>query len=108
MRIMLRDLPEEEGDQTAAEAADGVEAVENYRQCRPELTTPDIVMPEKTGSEALKEIIAFDRASQVVRCSAIGQESLNTAAAQAGAKAFIVKPSNPELVAQVLKQAAEG
>ena len=65
-------------------------------------------MPNKTGIEALREIIAFDPEARVVMCSAIGQEALYEAAAKAGAKAFILKPFNPELVAQVVKEAVQG
>jgi two-component system, chemotaxis family, chemotaxis protein CheY len=108
MRKMLRDILEEEGYQVAAEASDGDEAVQMYKEVRPELTTLDIVMPNKTGIEALKEIMAFDPAAKVVMCSAMGQESLTSAAAEAGAKAFIVKPFNPELVARVIKEVAQG
>jgi len=108
MRKMLRDILEEEGYEIAAEASDGEEAVQKYRECRPDLTTMDIVMPHKGGIEALQEIRAFDPAARVVMCSALGQESLTAAAAQAGAKAFILKPFHPELVIRVLKEAAQG
>jgi two-component system chemotaxis response regulator CheY len=108
MRKMLRDILEEEGYEIVAEACDGVEAVAKYRQTRPDLTTLDIVMPNKTGIEALQEIIAFDPAARIVMCSAIGQESLTVAASQTGAKAFILKPFNTELVVRVLKEACEG
>ena len=105
MRKMLRDLLEREGYQVVAEASDGVEAVATYREHLPDLTTLDIVMPNKTGIEALQEIIAFAPAARVVMCSAVGQESLSAAATEAGAKGFILKPFDPELVARTLKEA---
>lgn len=107
MRKMLRDILTEEGYLIVAEASDGEEAVARYQEHRPDLTTLDIVMPNKTGIEALQEIMALDPGARVVMCSAIGQESLTKAATQAGAKAFILKPFNPELVARVLKEVAE-
>lgn len=108
MRKMLRDILEEEGYEVIAEASDGNEAVEKFQQCRPDLTTLDIVMPNKGGIEALQEIMALDPGARVVMCSAVGQESLTAAAAEAGAKAFILKPFNPELVARVVKEATQG
>ena len=108
MRKMLRDLLEKEGFQVVCEASDGVEAVAKYRETRPDLATLDIVMPNKTGIEALREITAFDPAARVVMCSAVGQEELTLAAAQAGAKAFILKPFHPELVVRTLREACEG
>ena len=108
MRKILRDLLEKEGYQVVGEAGDGGEAVARYQETRPDLTTLDIVMPDKTGIEALREIMAFDPAARVVMCSAVGQEPFTAAAAQAGAKAFILKPFNPELVVRVLKEACKG
>lgn len=108
MRKMLRDILQEEGYLVAAEASDGEEAVRLYQEFRPDLVTLDIVMPNKTGIEALQEIMAFDPKARVVMCSAIGQESFTNTAMQAGAKAFILKPFNPELVARVLKETAQG
>lgn len=108
MRKMLRDILTDEGYEVTAEASDGEEAVQKYRETRPDLVTLDIVMPNKTGIEALQEIMALNPQARVVMCSAIGQETLTTAATQAGAKAFILKPFNPELVARVLKEVAEG
>lgn len=108
MRKMLRDLLEKEGYQVVAEASDGAEAVAKYQELRPDLTTLDIVMPKMTGIEALQEITACAPAARLVMCSAVGQESLVAAALQAGARAFILKPFNPELVARILKEACEG
>lgn len=108
MRQMLRDAPEEEGYEVTAEAADGDEAVAKFRQFRPDLTTLDIVMPNKTAIGALQEIMAIEPAAKVVMCSALGQESFTATATHAGAKAFIPKPFNPEMSAQVIKEAIEG
>ncbi|TSK06759.1 MAG: response regulator [Geobacter sp.] len=108
MRKMLRDILTEEGYEITAEASDGDEAVAKYRESLPDLVTLDIVMPIKGGIEALQEIMAYDAAARVVMCSAIGQEALTTAATEAGAKAFILKPFNPELVTRVLREVVQG
>lgn len=108
MRKMLRDILTEEGYEITAEASDGEEAVAKYREALPDLVTLDIVMPNKGGIEALQEIMAYDAAARVVMCSAIGQEALTTAASEAGAKAFILKPFNPELVTRVLREVVQG
>lgn len=108
MRKMLRDLLEAQGYQVVAEAADGVEAVTRFQESRPQLTTMDIVMPNRTGLEALREIRSIDSSARVVMCSAVGQESLAEEATRSGAQAFILKPFDPEVVARVLKEACEG
>jgi two-component system chemotaxis response regulator CheY len=62
----------------------------------------DIVMPEMTGIEALREIMNLNSAANVIMCSALGQDSLVMEALDAGAKDFIVKPFQPEKVLDVV------
>ena len=92
----------EEDYQVVAEAENGIEAVEKYKEHNPDIVTMDIVMPEMTGIEALKEIMGMDSGANVVMCSALGQDSLVMEALDAGAKDFIVKPFQPEKVLDVV------
>lgn len=92
----------EDDYQVVAEAENGVEAVQKYREHNPDIVTMDIVMPEMTGIEALKEIMAIDSGANVIMCSALGQDSLVMEALDAGAKDFIVKPFQPEKVLDVV------
>ncbi len=92
----------EDDYQVVAEAENGVEAVQMYREHDPDIVTMDIVMPEMTGIEALKEIMAIDSGANVIMCSALGQDSLVMEALDAGAKDFIVKPFQPEKVLDVV------
>ena len=92
----------EEDYQIVAEAENGIEAVEKYKEHDPDIVTMDIVMPEMTGIEALKEIMEEDSGANVIMCSALGQDSLVMEALDAGAKDFIVKPFQPEKVLDVV------
>jgi two-component system chemotaxis response regulator CheY len=92
----------EEDYQVVAEAENGIEAVEKYKEHDPDIVTMDIVMPEMTGIEALKEIMESDPGANVIMCSALGQDSLVMEALDAGAKDFIVKPFQPEKVLDVV------
>ena len=85
-----------------AEAENGIEAVEKYQEHNPDIVTMDIVMPEMTGIEALKEIMKLDNKANIVMCSALGQDSLVMEALDSGAKDFIVKPFQPEKVLDVV------
>jgi two-component system chemotaxis response regulator CheY len=104
MRQMIREIIEPEGFEIVAEAADGVEAVEQYEAVRPDIVTMDIVMPKRSGIDAAKRILELDPAACVVMCSALGQESLVMEALQVGAKDFIVKPFKPESVIDTLNK----
>ncbi len=107
MRKVLRGIVEEEGWTVICEAADGADAVLKYRECLPDVTTMDIVMPLKSGIDALSEIIAMDKNAKVVICSAMGQEGLLEEARKAGARGYIRKPFDPDTVKRVIRQIAE-
>ncbi len=107
MRRVLRGIVEEEGWTVVGEAADGVEAVQKFRECLPDVTTMDIVMPLKSGIEALSEILAIDKSAKVVICSAMGQEGMLAEARKAGAMGYIKKPFDPPTVKRVIRQIAD-
>jgi len=106
MRNMLKEVFLKAGYEVVGEAADGLEAVEQFRQLRPDLVTMDIVMPRKSGIEALQEIRKEHPEACIVMCSAMGQESLIIEAVQAGARDFIVKPFKEEKVLEVVRRIA--
>ncbi len=107
MRQMIREIVESEGFEVCGEASDGVEAVDEFKRLQPDVVTMDIVMPLKSGIDAVRGIMALDPGACVVMCSALGQETLVTEAIQAGAKDFIVKPFKPDSVIETLKKALE-
>ena len=84
-----------------------MEAVELYLKLQPDLVTMDIVMPKRSGIEAVRSILAEDPQAQVVMCSALGQETLVMEALHAGAKNFIVKPFKPDAVLSTLDRLLE-
>lgn len=56
MRMMIRDILTKNGFEVVGEAQDGAQAIEKYKELRPDLITMDITMPEMDGIAALKEI----------------------------------------------------
>jgi two-component system chemotaxis response regulator CheY len=105
MRKMLRDALSEGGHEVVGEAVNGADALKQYQEVRPDVTTLDITMPEKDGLEALKDIIGFDPAARVVMCSALGQETKVLEAIKGGAKDFVVKPFQPDRVLAAVDKA---
>lgn len=105
MRMVIKkELEKMGGYEVIAEASDGEEAVELYKEYKPDITTMDITMPKKTGIEALKDIVAYDKGAKIVMVSAMGQEEWVKQAIIAGAKNFIVKPFTPEKLQEVLNK----
>lgn len=102
MRRMLRELLSKAGLEVVAEAGNGREAVEQYRQARPDLVIMDITMPELDGIAAVREIVREDPSARIVMCSALGQQELIVEALEAGAQDFVVKPFVPEKVLEAV------
>jgi len=110
MRKMLSDILKKEGFEICGEAENGKEAIEKYKNLKPDIVTMDIVMPEMEeidGVAAVKEIMKIDPQAKVVMVSAMGQHALVVEAIQAGAKDFIVKPFQPSRVVEALKRVLE-
>ncbi len=107
MRQMIREIVEAEGHEVVGEASDGDEAVEEFKRLHPDIVTMDIVMPRRSGIDAVRGIVEIDPTARVVMCSALGQETLVTEALQAGAKDFIVKPFKPDAVLATLRKVLE-
>lgn len=104
MRALLREILEGEGYEVSAEAVNGEEAIERYREIRPQVVTMDILMPGLDGIASLRAIRSMDAAARVVMVSAVGQEGLITEAMAAGAAAYILKPFNQAQVVTTLKK----
>jgi two-component system chemotaxis response regulator CheY len=104
MRNMLKEIFIRAGYEVVAEAENGEEALDLYRQTRPDLVTMDIVMPKRSGIQALQDIIAEHSKACVVMVSALGQDSLVLEAVESGARDFIVKPFKEEKVLEVVSR----
>ncbi|MCR8630802.1 MULTISPECIES: response regulator [Paenibacillus] len=104
MRMMIRDILTKNGYEVCGEANDGAQAIEKFKEVRPDLITMDITMPEMDGIAALKEIKKLDPNAKVIMCSAMGQQAMVIDAIQAGAKDFIVKPFQADRVIEAIKK----
>lgn len=52
MRMMIRDILTKNGYDVVGEASDGAQAIEKYKEHKPDLITMDITMPEMDGITA--------------------------------------------------------
>ena len=104
MRTMIGDILNQAGFEIVGEAESGLQAVQKYRELKPDLVTMDIVMPDMGGIEAVREICKQDPEAKILMCSAMGQQALVVEAIQAGAKDFVVKPFQPSRVLEAVQR----
>jgi len=107
MRTMLRSIISGGGYEVIGEAGNGRAAVELYATLRPDFVVMDMVMPELSGIDAVREICALDPSARIVMCSAMGQERIVSDAIAAGARGFINKPFTPSRVLEALAALVE-
>ena len=108
MRKLIRDALEPIGFEVVGEAADGITAVERFRELRPDLTTLDIVMPKADGLAALSGIRQIDAKAKVIMVTAVDQRDSMLRALQLGVSDFIVKPFDADRIVSAVERAMSG
>ena len=81
-----------DGGHDVIEAANGVEALERYKESKPDGVLLDINMPVMDGIVTLHEIMHMDPSARVAMVTCIGSQSIVLTALQAGARDFVMKP----------------
>jgi DNA-binding NarL/FixJ family response regulator len=74
-----------------AEAANGREAVEQFRSHHPDVTLMDLQMPEMSGIDALVAIRSEFPKARIIVLTTYAADALCQRAMQAGAQAYILK-----------------
>ena len=105
MRTLVRDALTKAGHEIVGEAENGNQAVDLYKNLKPDLVTMDITMREKDGLDAASEILKSDGRARIIMVTALGQEDLLARAIKMGVKDFVVKPFPPERLQQAAAEA---
>ncbi|MGH9447412.1 MAG: response regulator, partial [Terriglobia bacterium] len=84
------------------EASDGREAVEKARQLRPEVVVLDITLPQLTGLEAARKILAESPGMRLVFFTMHNSEQMVYEALNTGAQGYVLKSdSSSDLVSAI-------
>ena len=102
-RKQLKDIIVEHGYQDFLEASNGQEAIDLYKEHKPELVFVDIVMPVKDGVQAIHEIREFDPEANIIVVSSVGTQTQLKNAIMEGARDFVQKPYTNSGIADILK-----
>ncbi|MDH6219222.1 response regulator transcription factor [Streptomyces pseudovenezuelae] len=109
VRTGFRMILTADGIEVAAEATNGVEAVEAVRRTRPDVVLMDIRMPEMDGLEATRRILtgAADE-PRVVMLTTFDLDHYVYAALSAGASGFLLKDVTPEHLVTAVRTVRSG
>ena len=104
IRQDIREILERNGYEVI-EAENGAEAVEFYKEQRPDIVTMDINMPKIHGLRATQMITNYDPNAKIIICSTmVALSNYIKLGKEAGAKAFLSKPfSENELLTEIKK-----
>ena len=91
------------GGQAAGFAANGREAINQYKKLQPDIVLMDITMPEMEGIEAVEGILAEDELAKIVMVSSVSYQDMVKRALASGAKHFLAKPVKREQVASIVE-----
>jgi two-component system chemotaxis response regulator CheY len=94
MREMLAEMLEQEKDryEVVDFAVNGKEAVEKYKELKPDLVTMDLAMEVMDGIQAIVEIKKYDPNALIIAITALGTPEQKNAALDAGAGEYLWKP----------------
>ena len=92
-----------------AEATDGEEACELYERHSPDVLMLDLRMPKKDGLQIVTELMArrVSKPRIVVMTSYDSEQNIRQTL-NAGAKAFLLKRSHPQLIREAVRRVAQG
>ena len=98
------------GIEVVGEAADGAEAVHLARRLQPDVCLLDINMPRMDGIEATRALAGPDAANPipVVVITTFDRDEYVYGALKAGARGFLLKDADTELLVQAITAAASG
>jgi two-component system, chemotaxis family, chemotaxis protein CheY len=92
-RYQIREFFEQKlGFKVLAEAENGEEAFEQYKNWMPSLITVDINMPMENGISAIRKIMNFHPEANIIVVSAIRNSEKMTEVLKLGPKGYIKKP----------------
>lgn len=101
-------LEDVDGIDVVAEAADGVEAVLKTRAVKPDVILMDLMMPRKTGIEAIEEIKHENPNARILVLTSYSDDDKVFAAIKAGALGYLLKETSTKDLLQAIRDVYNG
>lgn len=109
MRIGLKSLLEEHKSiDTIYEATTAKEAIEKYKLLKPDVVLMDIGLPDSNGIEATKKLIEYSQDCKVIILTSHLSEEEIFSSLHAGARAYVMKDVNTDVLEMIIKTVNDG
>ncbi|MBB4864433.1 two-component system sensor histidine kinase EvgS/two-component system response regulator EvgA [Pseudomonas nitritireducens] len=107
-RHALRLMMEADRHEVVGEADNGPDALQQVRQCRPDLMILELSIPRLGGLEVLQRLVAQESAVKVLVLTAQDSEYFAGRCLTAGAAGFVSKQEDPQAVREAVRAIAQG
>jgi len=105
---LRRILEEAEGIKVVGEACNGVEALNNIHQLKWDVMLLDISMPEKGGSDTLRQVLEENKHAKVLILSMHTEDQYAIRMMKAGASGYLTKDVAPEKLVEAIHTVVDG
>lgn len=89
-------------------ARNGLEAIKMVERTRPHVITMDLTMPEMDGIECVERVMIIDPNIRILVVSALADIETGILALEKGARGFLCKPFDDDLLNGALVELTEG
>lgn len=96
------------GIRVIGEAADAGAAYSEYRRSNPDVVVMDISLPDVSGIEAMRHMLAREPEAKVLIFSMHEEPIFASRAFQAGALGYVTKASAPDVLVEAVRAVAQG
>jgi two-component system invasion response regulator UvrY len=101
-------LAKQTGLRVVAEAEDGVQAYQRFKECRPDVVVTDLSLPGLSGLELIGRIKRRAPEAKILVFSMHQNPSFAVQASRAGALGYVTKSSSPEVLLRAIREVHAG
>lgn len=102
-RRLMSELLVRAGFHDIVEAKDFDQGLDRFRADRPSISFVDMILPGKSGVDLTRAILQTDPKATVIAMSSIINKKMIRESLEAGAKDFLLKPTNEIALSSVLQ-----
>ncbi|MGB2603116.1 MAG: response regulator transcription factor [Candidatus Sulfotelmatobacter sp.] len=92
----------------AAEATTGLQAIQKFRDLKPDVTLMDLRLPDMSGIDSMIAIRAESPQARIIILTSFGGDVEIQRALEAGARAYVLKSMPPKELVDVIRQVHAG